>query len=260
MGKIVAVGGGGIAEGHTLAIDRRIVELTGRRRPRALFIPTASNDNLAYWEMFRGLYKWGLGCDCRVLCLLRPDIGKAEIREAIGESDVIYVGGGNTLKMVRRWRHLGVDRLLKKAHERGAVLCGASAGAICWFDHGHSDSMRSYHPDNWKYIAVGGLGYVEGIICPHYHHKDRRACFTYMMSERNDFGLAVDDRAAVEVIGGKWRVLAAAPGAQAYGVFRREGKLIERPLWPAAPRPLAELYDRAPRRGEQVVTPTPTEH
>ena len=70
--------------------------------------------------------------------------------------------------MMRRWRRLGVDALLREAYERGAVLCGVSAGAICWFDSGHSDS-RSFYSEDWNYIAVTGMGLVEGLACPHYN-------------------------------------------------------------------------------------------
>jgi len=78
-------------------------------------------------------------------------------------SDIVYVGGGNTLLMMRIWRRFGLDKVLKGAYEAGIVLAGISAGSICWFDSGHSDSMSFYNPRNWKYINVKGLGLMRGV-------------------------------------------------------------------------------------------------
>ena len=161
MGKIVAIGGGDFGTGETLALDREVVRLTGARRPRALFIPTASSDSFENWEAFRAAYGGELGCDAYVLNLLATPPSSRELAEAILSSDLIYVGGGNTLKMMRRWRRLGVDVLLRQAYDRGIVLSGVSAGAICWFRYGHSDSMSFYRPEAWSYIRVEGVGLVD---------------------------------------------------------------------------------------------------
>ena len=109
MGKIVAIGGGDLRTLETLAIDKEVVLLSGKVRPRALFIPTASSDSHEYWEAFDSAYGNNLGCKTDVLYLLgaRPD--KEELEEKVLESDIIYVGGGNTLKMMRRWRLLQVE-------------------------------------------------------------------------------------------------------------------------------------------------------
>jgi putative intracellular protease/amidase len=80
-------------------------------------------------------------------------------------ADIIYVGGGNTLQMMRVWRRFGVDKLIKSAYESGTVLSGISAGSICWFDSGHSDSMSFYNPRKWKYTNVRGLGLIRGGGC-----------------------------------------------------------------------------------------------
>jgi len=96
-----------------------------------------------------------------------------EIERKILSADIIYVGGGNTLYMMRVWRRLGVERLLRTAYEEGIVLAGISAGAICWFDSGHSDSMSFYNPRDWQYINVKGLGLIKGVHCPHYNSMTR---------------------------------------------------------------------------------------
>jgi dipeptidase E len=105
--------------------------------------------------------------------LIKEQPSKEQTRRKILSADIIYVGGGNTLQMMRVWRRLGIDKLLKKAYENGTVLCGISAGSICWFDSGHSDSMSFYSPKNWKYTNVRGLGLIRGIHCPHYNGTTR---------------------------------------------------------------------------------------
>src|SRR5437867_120737 len=99
-------------EGATRSIDKEIVRLTGKKNPRALFIPTASGDDPEYWERFQKVYADKLGCRTDVLFLLNIKISVTEIKDKIKKADLIYIGGGNTLKMMRRWRVLGVDKLL----------------------------------------------------------------------------------------------------------------------------------------------------
>ncbi len=126
MGKIVAIGGGSMQERETLAIDREVVRLAGKRRPRGLFIPTAIYDNPERYEIFQDVYGGELGCETDVLNLLRVNPFGKELEEKILSSDLIYVSG-NTLKLMRRWRRLGVDKILETAHGRGVVLAGLSA-------------------------------------------------------------------------------------------------------------------------------------
>lgn len=225
MQHIVAIGGGRTRE--LGSINKEIIRLTGRRRPCALYIPTASKDALEGWEDFRRTYT-RLGCRTDVLFCIRETPSREAVRAKIGQADIIYVGGGNTLMMMRRWAFLGVDGELRLARERGAVLCGASAGAICWFESGHSDSMHGYGHEPWEYIRVSGFGFVPGMVCPHYHHKDRRVECRRMIRRRGMATVAVDDHAAVEVIGDRYRILAARRHAGVWLVGRRKGRVIER--------------------------------
>ena len=243
MGKIVALGGGGWAKSQTGKIVAEIIALTGKRRPRVLYVPTPSLENPITIRKFQRIYERTYGCRTDVLYLLGTAPPPGEIRRKIEWADIVFVGGGNTLLMMRRWRFLGVDRELRKAYQRGTVLAGGSAGSICWFEQGHSDSMHGYGHKPWEYIAVAGMGLLGGIHCPHYHHKDRRTKFRSMIRQRGLWGLAIDDRAALEVVDGQWRVIANCPGAKAYVVTRHRGRVRERPIEPGSEfRPLAELY------------------
>jgi len=216
----MAIGGGSLALRETWSIDRDIVRLSEQRRPRALFIPTASSDNLDYWISFRSVYDAGFKCQCDLLLLLKNPPTAAQRARMINAADIIYVGGGNTLKMMRRWRLLGVDKLLDKARRRGAVLSGVSAGANCWFAYGHSDSMKFYHPENWSPIRVRGLGYLPATCCPHYHAEGREEAFAGMLRRRRGTGIAIDNHTALEVVGDTYRVRVSRDAGRAYQVKR----------------------------------------
>ena len=215
---------------ETLTIDKEIIRLAGKKRPGFLFIPTASSDSEDYCRNMEKYYGERLGCRVETLLLIRQRPSAKGIREKILHADIIYVGGGNTLKMMNLWRRLGVDKLLKAARERGAVLCGISAGSICWFDSGHSDSRSFYNPKKWQYINVSGLGFIKGINCPHYNSATlgipRKKHFQAMIEKIGGLGIAIDNGCAVEFIGDKYRVIAAKKNAKAYRVFKRNGQAV----------------------------------
>lgn len=175
MGIIVAIGGykknrGAKGEPFDtpLRIDKQIVGLTGKDTPRVLFIPTATCDDETYVKAVEAVYAGKLGCTVEVLWLIKKKPTHLEVADKIRRADIIYVGGGNTLMMMNLWRRLGVDKLLKEAYERGAVCCGVSAGSICWFEYGVSDSRQFKNPKSHEYIRVKGLGILKGMHCPHY--------------------------------------------------------------------------------------------
>ncbi len=225
MGKIIAIGGGSMEERETLAIDREVVRLTGSRRPRALLIPTASYDNPERYEIFLSTYGGELGCTTDALYLLGSEPSKQELEEKILTSDLIYVSGGNTLKLMRRWRRLGVDRILRTAHDKGIVLAGLSAGAICWFKYGHSDSMSFYGREDWSYVRVKGMGLIDALGVSHYHAEGREEDFHRMVAKHSEVGIAIDNNCALEVVDGAYRLIASQPGAHAYRVSKRRGEV-----------------------------------
>ena len=233
-GTIVAIGGGSIRRLETEPIDREIIALTSSSRPRALFVPTASSDSATYCRHFHHAYRETYGCVTDELLLLGRTPDPAVVRDKIERADIVYVGGGNTLKMMRRWRRLGVDELMRDAFDRGAVLCGVSAGAICWFERGHSDSMAFYDRERWKYIAVTGLGLVEGMVCPHYNGRTygvpRRRDFRAMMERKGGRGLGIDNHCAVVFAGTGYRVLRTKERLGAHALWVERGELVERKL------------------------------
>ena len=227
---IVAIGGGDLTAAGTTEIDREIIRLSGRKRPAVLFVPTASSDSESYSRRFVEHFGGLLSCKTEVLRLVHEPPAPREIESRIFSANVIYVGGGNTLAMMRLWRRLGVDRILRTAYDRGIILSGISAGAICWFESGHSDSMSFYDPHDWNYINVKGLGLVRGVHCPHYNGVTRgvprRRDFQEMIRKIGGTGIAMENNCAIEFLDGRfYRVIGSKPNARAYRV-RKSGGVV----------------------------------
>lgn len=195
--NIIAIGGGSLKKKQTLPIDSSIVKLAGKKSPRALFIPTASGDPQDYCEAFDRVYGGLLGCTTDHLLLCRRPGDREAAAGKIRAADLIYVGGGNTLRMMKMWRRLGIDKMLVKAGQQGTVLAGVSAGAICWHEWGHSDSRAYSGRKSWSYIKVRGLGLRQGLYCPHLDSEKRHASFKKMVAREKMAGIACDNFAAV---------------------------------------------------------------
>jgi dipeptidase E len=244
MQKIVAIGGGELKDFETLSIDKEIIELTGKDHPRALFLPTASGDPEGYIETFKAVYGNRLGCKADQLLLIRERPSISEIEEKIMSANLIYVGGGNTLRMLKRWRSLGVDTLLKKALNKGTVLSGLSAGSVCWFEYGHSDSMRFSDKEKWRFIHLKALGFIPGTHCPHYHKESREKDFEEMMRRHKGVGIALDNNVALEVVEGKFRIIGPQKSG-AYRVFKQKGRVVTQKVEQSKLfQPLEMLYNR----------------
>ena len=228
---IVAIGGGEIRTRGTAPIDREIIRLSQKKSPRLLFIPTASSDSERYWNRVQEYFGKFLKCKADVLFLIKERPSTAQIQRKISSADIIYVGGGNTLLMMRVWRQLYVDKLLKLAYENGTVLAGISAGSICWFDSGHSDSMSFYNPQAWKYVNVRGLGLLKGICCPHYNSMTRgiprRKHFREMIRKTGGIGIAIENNCAIEFIDGRfYRVISSKSYPRAYRLYKSGGEVV----------------------------------
>ncbi|MEG2634338.1 MAG: peptidase E [Oscillospiraceae bacterium] len=228
MGKIVAIGGGEIKKGELLEIDKYIVSMTGKENPRFLFIPTASRDAGGYINAVKREFKTKLGCSFSTLLFYLSDPDDDTVREKISGADIIYVGGGNTAMMMAKWREHGVDILLKKAYERGAVMCGISAGAICWFKSGYSDSEAFYGDGgSLSFCEVDGLGLIDAVSCPHYNEPERKS-FDAFVSDKHSCGIAIDSCAALIVEDSICKVLGTVPDSAVHILDASEGTLKKR--------------------------------
>ena len=166
--NIVAIGGGGF--GRTLGdlkIEKYITSLVKKDRPKICFIPTASGDNDLYkLNFYRAFSK--LNCiTSHIDFFSRTE----NLEEKIFTQDIIFVGGGNTKSMLAVWKEWNLNKILKIAYEKGVVMSGVSAGAICWFDKGITDSFSN------KLEIIDCLGIVKGIACPHFDEEKEREPF-----------------------------------------------------------------------------------
>ena len=163
--QIIAIGGGGFGRtpGEGL-IEKYILDQSEKDVPNICFIPTATGDNEAYKVNYYSTFS-KLDCLPSHLDFFKrtPDL-----KELILKQDIIFVGGGNTKSMLAVWKDWGLDLLLKEAYEKGVIMSGVSAGAICWFDQGITDSWA----EDLKVMDC--LGFIEGACCPHYDEEPQR--------------------------------------------------------------------------------------
>jgi len=231
MGKIIAIGGGEIGRPgypiETMEIDKEIVRISKKARPRFLFLPTASNDSEKYVKTVKKHFGNDLGCKVSALYLVKSPPPYEEIEERIFAADIVYVGGGDTEAMLEIWRKTGTDKALRKAYKKGVVLSGVSAGAICWFSHGISDSKK-FTNLNAGFTKIAGMGLINALYCPHYDvEKDRKPALKEMMKKISGAAIAVDNCCALEIIDGKYRIISSKPPANAYKVYWSGGKFYE---------------------------------
>lgn len=247
MKHIIAIGGGEIGRPgypiETTDIDRQIISLSGKTSPNVLFIPTASTDSTSYSEVFNQHYGKRLGCSVKVLNLYSKP-SKTAIEHTIANADIIYVGGGNTLKMMMLWRRYDVDKLLMSAYQSGTILSGLSAGAICWFKAGLSDS-RSFTSNGktWNYVNVRGLGLKDILFCPHYDAElARQPALRNSLKNTKKVAIAVDNCAALEIKDDEFRVISSRNGAKAHKAYWKNREYFVEDIEPSTRyAPLSEL-------------------
>ena len=251
MGKIVAIGGGENGrEGYpyeTKEIDESIVRLTNKSNPNFLFIGLASGKfEESYFNVMHKIYE-KLGCKTDILRLKELSNRKI-VHEKISKADIIYVGGGNTLKLMTLLRKYGIDKLLKEAYKEEKVLCGVSAGGICWSNYGNSDS-RKFTSDSKQLIKVRGLGLIDILFCPHYNiepHRqidlERMMKTTYKMP-----AIALENGVALEIVDKKYRFIQSIPNSRAYKCFWKNNKYNKYELEISEKyKPLNDLYKKDP--------------
>ena len=220
---IIAIGGGEVAQKETYEIDRFIVEAAKKERPNFLFIPTASKDAPAYVKMIRKLYG-DLGCNTDTLYLSNVEVNREEVNQKIENADIIYVGGGNTQYMMKVWEEYGVDKALMRAYQSGKVLSGLSAGSICWFIAGHSDSEFIENIEKPKPIWVKGLGILPYLHCPHYDEPDRVGFDAFYAGQLAD-AIAIENQVAIVWDDGEMKVIKSNPMKYAYRLSWSEAGL-----------------------------------
>ncbi|GGY52234.1 peptidase E [Bacterioplanes sanyensis] len=160
----VVLGGGGWMMGELPSLlDQYILQLSGKAHPKVCYVPTATGDSD---EVIQRFYDAKLSDNLSHFPLFKPQLNW---REHLLQQDIIYVGGGNTRSMLAIWREWGVDDILRRCYQQGIILCGMSAGAICWFEYGITDS----NPE--AYSVIPGLGVLPGLAAAHFTDDDEKA-------------------------------------------------------------------------------------
>ena len=221
--QIIALGGGGFSmEPENPLLDRYILQQSDSQFPKVCFLPTASGDSDRYITRF---YEAFTQLECRPthLSLFRPPTDS--LKSLLQNQDIIYVGGGSTFNLMALWRAWNLDAVLRAVWERGTVLCGLSAGSLCWFEAGLSDSVIP-----GQYAALTGLGFLPGSHCPHYDSESgRRPNYQQCISAgKLADGVAAEDGVALHYIGTELaRVVSSRPEAKAYRVYLEGERLQE---------------------------------
>ena len=204
MRKIIAIGGGELRERTTLKIDEYIANLAkehaGENRANALFIPTASHDFMPYYNTFHKVYTGVFNIKTDVALTVFKEVDMEKMKAKFEKADVIYVGGGDTVFMMEHWKQSGLLSLIEDAYNRGVIIAGLSAGAICWFTDMYTDSEAALGEGD-KYAMFKGLGWVEGKISPHYGARmldfDKLVCYNL------ECAYAIEDNAALVIEDGE---------------------------------------------------------
>ncbi|HVA76292.1 MAG TPA: peptidase E [Candidatus Binataceae bacterium] len=228
---IVAMGGGGFSmEPENPLLDDFVLDLARRtrrirnRKPRIAFVGTASGDSDSYARTFIEAFP-PARAEAMLLRFFERTV--TDLRAFVLAQDVIYVGGGSTANLLAIWRVHGLDRALRAAWNAGVVLAGISAGAVCWFQDGITDSFGG------GYRALGGgLGFLRGGCCPHYDGEAARRPALHRLAKRGfPPTLALDDGAAAHFVGTRLKeVVSSRPHARAFRVTASGGRVVETPL------------------------------
>ena len=224
MRQIIALGGGGFSmEPDNPLLDLYILKQAKKAKPQICFIPTASGDSDNYISRYYNFFNQQ---DCKPshLSLFEPPTRNLE--SFILEKDIVYVGGGNTINLLALWKEWGLDDILRKAWNQGVILAGLSAGSICWFEEGVTDS----YGDGLGPIKC--LGFLKGSNCPHYDGEiERRPAYHKLIeSKKIQSGVATDDGVAIHYKEqGISKIVSSRPNSKAYSVSF-EKKVIETEL------------------------------
>jgi dipeptidase E len=226
--QIVAFGGGGFSmEPGNRLLDDHVLGLTGVERPRVCFLPTASGDADHYIVRFYRAFPSAI-CEPSHVSLFRRDKGSGidcDLAAHLLEQDLIYVGGGSVVSLLGVWRAHGLDRVLHECWQRGIVLCGLSAGSLCWF----SEAITAFHGRPQR---IEGLGLLPWSNCVHYDGEPgRRTAYLEAVLDGMAPGYAAGDGAALHFVGSELAgVVTSRPGAVAYRVDAADGAARETPL------------------------------
>lgn len=217
---LICIGGGELRSKETIKIDEYIAskakQQSQEKRAYGLFIPTASHDSMPYFNSFRKTYTSVFDIKADVALTVYGEMSYEKIRDKFLKADFIYVGGGDTLFMLDMWKKTGMLDLIRDAYERGVIVCGLSAGAICWFENMYTDSASNSED---SYSLHPGLGWIKGTISPHYNV--RSLDFDKKIVYNNLAAIGLEDCSAIELVDDKI-VCSISSGGKALYLHKEE--------------------------------------
>lgn len=225
---IIAIGGGEIKNKTTLEIDRYIAnkakERAGEVRATALFLGTASHDSMPYFNSFRKTYTSVFDIKAEVALTVYGEMDFLHIKEKFDKADMIYIGGGDTVYMLEKWKESKVLDLVLDAYDKGKIICGLSAGAICWFKDMYTDYeiMRN---ESANYSLHKGLGIIDDCCCPHFNEREKDFLESLNCSLIKS-AYCIENDCAIEFIDGKFNKVISAGGKAFY--IEKIGEEIKR--------------------------------
>ena len=224
MRQIIAIGGGGFGRViKDLKIENYIKSQCKSDSPKICFIPTATGDDNQYIENFYKAFD-SIGCKTSHIDFFKRTIN---LVEHIKKQDIIFVGGGNTKSMLAVWKDWGLDVLLEEAYKNGVIMCGVSAGAICWFNKGITDSWAD------DLAIMDCLGFVDGVCCPHYDEEPARRPYVKAKLDRANFDecIGVEGNAALHIINEEsYKSVNFGVNKNSYRVSLKDNHVIEDPF------------------------------
>ena len=223
-GDIIAIGGGGFGRNpNQNSIEKYILEQSRSEKPNICFIPTASAEENSYIVNFYTVFS-KLNCTPVHLNLFKRT---PRLDSLINKQDIIYIGGGNTKSMLGVWKEWKIDKLLEKAYRKGKILAGVSAGSICWFNKGITDSWAS------NLNLIDCLGFVEGNSCPHYNSEVQRRPMVHDLLESNKIKscYASEDGSALHFKNGElYQSVTFYKGSKSYFITLKNNKAFEKEI------------------------------
>jgi dipeptidase E len=223
--QIIALGGGGFSmEPDNPRLDSYVLEQSGAQRPRVCFVSTASADSDNYLRRF---YESFSRFECTPTHLSVFELPAEGIAARLDAADIVYVGGGSTFNLIALWRAWGIDHQLRAMWQRGVLLAGISAGALCWFEQGHTDSLS-----RGELKPIECLGFLLGSFSPHFTNEARQTSYRALVaSGALSGGYGVDDSVALHFVGTRLhRAVSSRPTARAWRIERRAADVVETEL------------------------------
>tara|TARA_Y100001968_G_scaffold275918_1_gene269920 strand:- start:1211 stop:1903 length:693 start_codon:yes stop_codon:yes gene_type:complete len=220
---IIAIGGGGFGRKESsFLIEKYILSISDKVNPRICFLPTATGDNDSYIVRFYSVFNQ-LDCIPSHIEFFKRTI---DISDHIMKQDIVFVGGGNTKSMIAVWIEWGMNNILKEAYNNGIIMSGVSAGAICWFTRGITDSW-----DNQLQI-IPCLNLINGTCCPHYDEEPSRIPYVNKILTENKVSncISIEGGSAMHFINGNpFQNVSFNNNKNSYNVYYEGNKIIQKP-------------------------------